>query len=70
MNTLLKNEIQTIQCDLVMLEGMIDVLTESAYAGINPVLIGNSLEIMKEFLKDREERLEEAVLPGWTDKRS
>lgn len=58
MNTLLKNEIEMIQCDLVVLEGMIDILKESAYSGVNPVLIGNSLEIMREFLEVRTNRLD------------
>lgn len=58
MNAMLKTEIQKIQVDLVMLEGMIDVLKESAYSGMNPMLIGNSLEIMKEFLCARSDRMD------------
>ena len=58
MNAMLKAEIQRIQVDLVMLEGMMDVLNESAYSGMNPVLIGNSLEIMKEFLCARLDRMD------------
>ena len=59
MNAMLKAEIQKIQVDLVMLEGMIEALIESAYAGTNPTLIGNSLEIMKEFLGARSERMDD-----------
>lgn len=58
MNALLRNEIQAIQCDLVILEGMIEVLRDSAYSGTDPALIGNSLEIMKEFVESRTNRLD------------
>lgn len=59
MNVMLKAEIQKIQVDLVMLEGMIEALIESAYAETNPALIGNVLEIMKEFLEARADRMED-----------
>ena len=62
MNAMLKDEIQKIQVDLVMLEGMIDALKESAYSGTNPTLIGNSLEIMKEFLCARSDRTDNIVM--------
>jgi len=62
MNSTVKEEVQAVQCDLVILEGMIRVLIEGAYAGLNPELIGNALEIMEEFLGARADRLDRI---GW-----
>lgn len=55
-------ELQNIQADLVVLEGMIKVLIRNAYSGKeSPVLIGNSLEVLAEFLGTRADRLDSII---------
>ena len=55
-------ELQNIQADLVVLEGMIKVLISSAYSGKEPpVLIGNSLEVLAEFLENRADKLDSII---------
>ena len=51
MNTNAMKELKTLQADLVILEGMIGVLKQSVYSDIEPVLIGNSLEVSGEYLR-------------------
>lgn len=60
MSTLVK-EIDAIQTDMVMMESMLDALAIGAYNGTRPECIGNSLEILKEYLADRSERLDDVV---------
>lgn len=40
---------------------MIEVLKNGAYTGTQPVLIGNSLDIMSEFLAVRSDRLDRLI---------
>ncbi|MEH2960091.1 hypothetical protein [Candidatus Merdisoma sp. JLR.KK006] len=61
MSALIK-EIDAIQTDMVMMESMLDALTISAYNETRSECIGNSLEILKEYLADRSERLEGVVM--------
>ncbi len=61
MNGKVIQELQAIQADLVVLEGMIEMTKQSAYRETNPALIGNSLEIMSEFLSSRTERMDMIV---------
>lgn len=61
MNGKMIQELQAIQADLVVLEGMIEMAKQSAYRETNPALIGNSLEIMSEFLSSRTERMDMIV---------
>lgn len=63
----LKSEIKTIQADLVVLEGMIETLKDSAYRSTPSVLIGNSLEVMQEFLSARTDRMDMLVYAGEAD---
>ena len=62
MNTLIK-EINTIQADIVCVEGMLEALTKGAYTGISVEYIGNSLEILKEYLGQRADRLDQISSP-------
>lgn len=57
-------ELQALQADLVILEGMICVLKQSAYSGTQSVLLGNSLEVLEEFLDTRTDRLDGIVTGG------
>lgn len=61
MSALIK-EIDAIQTDMVMMEGMLYALAIGAYNGTRPECIGNSLEILKEYLADRSERLDGVVM--------
>ena len=64
MNTNAMKELKTLQADLVTLEGMIGVLKQSAYSDIQPVLIGNSLEVLGEYLSTRADWLDKFVSEG------
>lgn len=57
-------ELQKLQADLVILEGMIGMLKQSAYSGTKSVLLGNSLEVLEEFLGTRTDRLDGIVTGG------
>lgn len=61
MSALMK-EIDAIQTDMVMMESMLDALAIGASNGTRPECIGNSLEILKEYLADRSERLDGVVM--------
>ena len=61
MSTAIIHELQAIQADLMVLEGMLEMAKQSAYIDTNPVLIGNSLEVMGEFLAHRTERMDKIV---------
>ncbi len=61
MSTSTIHELQAIQSDLVVLEGMLEMAKQSAYRDTNPALIGNSLEVMVEFLARRTERMDKIV---------
>lgn len=50
-------ELQTLQADLVTMEGMVEVLRKSAYSGIQAALLG-------EYLAIRAGRLDEIVSGG------
>lgn len=55
-------ELQELQADLVTLEGMVKVLIGSAYSGKEPtVLIGNSLEVLAEFLGNRADKIDSII---------
>lgn len=51
-------EIDAIQADMVCMEGMLEALVKSAYAGMRVEYIGNSLEILRDYLGQRAERLD------------
>ena len=55
-------ELQVIHTDLVVLEGMLETVKKSAYKDVNPVLLGNSLEVMGEFLAHRLERMDRIII--------
>lgn len=64
MNSNAIKELEKLQADLVALEGMIGVLKQSAYSDIQPVLIGNSLEVLGEYLSTRVDWLDNFVSGG------
>lgn len=61
-NTLMK-EIDAIQIDMTCMEGMLEALIKGAYAGTRVEYIGNSLEILKDYLGQRVERLDKVCSP-------
>lgn len=61
MSTLIK-DIDAIHTDMVMMESMLTALAAGAYNGTRPECIGNSLEILKEYLVSRSERLEDIAM--------
>lgn len=64
MSTPIMQELQTLQADLVTMEGMVEVLRKSAYSGIQTALLGDSLEVLGEYLAIRAGRLDEIVSGG------
>ena len=57
-------ELRTLQADLVTMEGMVGVLRKSAYSGIQTALLGDSLEVLGEYVAIRAGRLDEIVSGG------
>lgn len=51
-------EIEAIQADMVCMEGMLEALIKGALAGARIEYIGNSLEILRDYLGQRAERLD------------
>lgn len=62
MSTLMK-EIDAIQSDMVCMEGMLEALAKGAYTGTRVEYIGNSLEILRDYLGQRAERLDMLCSP-------
>lgn len=60
----LMEEIGGIQTGMVLMGNMLDTLIAGAYNGIRPESIGNSLEILKEYMALRSERLDNASTTG------
>lgn len=58
MSTIMFKELQTLQADMVTLEGMVGVLIQSAYSDMQTVLIGNALEVLSEYLAVRSDQLD------------
>lgn len=58
MNTLIFEKLQALQADMVILEGMVGVLIQSAYSDMQTVLIGNALEVLSEYLAARSDQLD------------
>lgn len=58
MDAALLKELSAIQADMVSMEGMIEALTRGAYNGTRTEHIGNSLEILREYMGQRAERLD------------
>ena len=54
---ILKKEMETVQMDLVRMEGLLHVLTAGAYHETRAEYIGNSLEILNDYLGQSVERL-------------
>lgn len=57
-------EIDTIQADMVCMEGMLEALAAGAYSGTRAEYIGNSLEILRDYLGQRAERLDMLCSPS------
>ncbi len=62
MSALMK-EIGSIQADMVCMEGMLEALAKGAYTGMRVEHIGNSLEILRDYLGQRAERLDMLCSP-------
>lgn len=62
MNTLVR-EISAIQADMICMEGMLEALVKGAYAGARVEYIGNSLEILKDYLGRRADQLDMVSFP-------
>lgn len=62
MSALMK-EIDAIQADMVCMEGMLEALARCAYTGTRAEHIGNSLEILRDYLGQRAERLDMLCSP-------
>ncbi len=62
MSALMK-EIDTIQSDMACMEGMLEALAKGAYTGMRVEYIGNSLEILRDYLGQRAERLDMLYSP-------
>lgn len=58
MDAALVKELSAIQADMVSMEGMIEALIRGAYNGTRTEHIGNSLEILREYMGQRAERLD------------
>lgn len=58
MDGTLVKELSAIQADMVSMEGMIEALIRGAYNGTKTEYIGNSLEILKEYIGLRAEKLD------------
>ena len=58
MDGTLVKELSAIQADMVSIEGMIEALIRGAYNGTKTEHIGNSLEILKEYIGLRAEKLD------------
>lgn len=63
MDNAILEEIGAIQTDMVRMEGMLEALAEGAYSGTRTEYIGNSLEILGEYLGQRADRLDMLCLP-------
>lgn len=64
MSSISMNELEKIQADMVVMEGMLEALAIGAYSGIKVEYIGNSLEVLKEYLGNRVDRLDSLVPPS------
>lgn len=58
MDGALIKELSALQTDMVCMEVMLAALAEGAYNGARVEHIGNSLEILKEYIGQRAERLD------------
>ena len=58
MDGVLMKELAAIQNEMVAMEGMMEALIKSAYNGTRVEYIGNSLEILKDYLEQRSDRLD------------
>ncbi len=58
MDGALVKELSALQTDMVCMEGMLAALAAGAYNDARVEYIGNSLEILKEYIGQRAERLD------------
>lgn len=58
MDAVLVKELSAVQADMVSMEGMIEALIRGAYNGTRTEHIGNSLEILREYMGQRAEKLD------------
>ena len=58
MDGILVKELSAIQADMVSMEGMIEALIRGCINGTKTEHIGNSLEILREYIGQRAEKLD------------
>lgn len=58
MDGALMKELASLQADMVVMEGMIEALIKGAYNGTRIEYIGNSLEILRDYLGQRSDKLD------------
>lgn len=56
-------EIERIQADICVIEGMVGAVLENAYGGTRTEYIGNSLEVLKEYIGKRADELDALGTP-------
>lgn len=58
MGGIMMKELAAVHADMVSMEGMIEALIRGAYSGTRVEYIGNSLEILRDYLGERADRLD------------
>lgn len=61
MEDTLREELAAVQADMVNMEGMIEALIKGAYGGTRIEYIGNSLEILRDYMGERSDRLDRLI---------
>lgn len=66
MSALMK-EIDAIQSDMVCMEGMLEALAKGAHTGTRVEYIGNSLEILRDYLGQRADVPDASIGGRWIE---
>lgn len=61
MDGTLMKELAAMQCDMLVMEGMLEALVRGAYNGTSIEHIGNCLEILREYVGQRAEKLDSLI---------
>lgn len=61
MDDTLMKELAVMQADMIIMEGMLEAMIRSAYNGTRIEHIGNSLEILREYIGHRAEKLDSLI---------
>ena len=54
-------ELAALQADMVSMEGMLEAMIKGAYSGVKVEHIGNSMEILRDYLGQRAEKLDSLI---------